>query len=61
MDKGKKQIKRPVGRPRLGKTRIIIVIDPGILALIDRAAKIAGLGRSAYIEACFRGVKFPKF
>lgn len=46
--------KRPVGRPRTDKAKIIISIDPEIRDAIDNLAKQAGLTRSAYVENLIR-------
>lgn len=44
-----KERKRPVGRPRLGKIKLIIYVDPKTKILIDQKAKQSGLRRSAFI------------
>ena len=49
----KKVVKRPVGRPRTGKVKMIISVAPEIKERIDRFAANAGLTRSAYIEIVF--------
>ena len=38
--------KRPVGRPRLGKVKVIISLMPEALALLDRFAEKSGVSRS---------------
>jgi hypothetical protein len=45
-----KQAKRPVGRPSLGKLKVMLSINRRILSEIDQAAREHGLTRSAYIE-----------
>jgi len=44
-------LKRPVGRPRTGKIKLILFVDPEIKNLIDINARQRGLRRSAYIES----------
>jgi hypothetical protein len=49
----KEFVKRPVGRPRTGKVKMMLSVAPEIKELIDRFARNRGLTRSAYIEAVF--------
>lgn len=53
-----KPLRRPVGRPRTGKVKMMLSVDPAIKERIDRYAKNSGLGRSGYIEAVFRREDF---
>jgi len=49
-----KKEKRPIGRPRSGKTKVIFSIDPETDKLIDAGAQKRHVTRSVYIETLIR-------
>jgi len=49
--------KRPVGRPRLGKKKVMITLTPAGLAQLNEFAKKFGCTRSDCIETIIRSLK----
>jgi len=46
--------KRPVGRPRTGKVKVMLTLDPQLLKATDQLARQAGKNRSVFVGDLLR-------